>query len=267
MKLFKIENYKYHFKKSIKESKGIIVFIHGFATTSAYHSEFVNRLKDYDYYSLELPGHGFTSIESSKDLTPYKLALHVVKWIELMKFESINLIGHSMGGGIVGMVSTMIPEKIKNLIMVTPMNSSFSFKHINVIKFNPKNNKETLKVQDMLYMDWTKHFKGENDEKIIEETEYQLKHRDNFKKLSRKMSSLSNLLKLRKLEKNINVRSLLIVGKYDGIIDWKSAKKLFSKKNNFKISVFLNSGHLPFIEEPDHYYEIIIGFIQNELKL
>lgn len=267
MKLFKIGNYNYHFQQSAKESKGIIVFIHGFATTSAYHNEFVKRLKDYDYYSLELPGHGFTNVDSPKELSPYNLALHVVKWIELMKFESINLIGHSMGGGIVGMVSTMIPNKIKNLIMVTPMNSKISFKHINVFKFNPKNNKETLKMQDMLYMDWTKHFIDENDIKIIKETEYQLKYRDNFTKLLCRMSSLNNLFKLRKLEKNISVNTLLIVGKYDGIIDWKSTKKLFSKKSNFKISLFLNSGHLPFIEEPDHYYEIIMAFIQNELKV
>lgn len=267
MKLYKIGNYNYHFQEAKKPSKGIIVFIHGFATTSAYHGEFVKRLKDFDYYSLELPGHGFTDIESIKDLSPYNLALHVVKWIELMKFDSINLIGHSMGGGIVGMVSTMIPNKIKNLIMVTPMNSKISVKHINVLKFNPKNNKQTLKMQDMLYMDWTKHFENENDPKILEETKYQLKYRNNFKRLLRKMSSLGNIFKLRKLEKNITSRTLLIVGKYDGIIDWKSTKKLFSKKDNFKISLFLNSGHLPFIEEPDHYYEIIIAFIQNELKL
>lgn len=264
MILENIGNYSYHFQKAKNlPSKGTIVFVHGFATNSSYHNEFVKRLTDYDYYAIELPGHGIGNLETKKDLSPYKLSLHVVKWIELLKLNNFILIGHSMGGGIVGMVSTMIPNKIKKLIMVTPMNSSVNLNLINVFKFIPKNNQETLEMQKMLYKDYTKHFKSENDLEIINETKYQQEHADNFRILRRKMCSPMNLIKLRKLEKKITVPSLLMVGKGDGIINWKSALNLFSNKNNFQLFLFDESGHLPFIEEPDLYYEQIMDFINS----
>lgn len=182
-----------------------------------------------------------------------------------MKFEKINLIGHSMGGGIVGMIATRIPELINKLVMVTPMNSSFSFKLANVFKFVPKNDKQTYEVQKFLYKDAHKFFPEHEDNKLIKkETEYQLKHRSNFKTLRSNMSSLSFRSFLRKSEKNIKVKTLLILGKHDGIIDWKPANKKFSKYDNFTIKVFNDSGHLPFIEESVLYFNTIMEFIKSE---
>lgn len=264
MELLQIQNYHYHFQKAKNKSKGTIVFIHGFATTSEYHNSFANQLKDYDYYALELPGHGFSELDSVDTLHPFQLALKVVEWINLMQLDQFYLIGHSMGGGIVGMVSTMITDKIKKLIMVTPMNSSFSFKLLNIFKFNPKNNKQTFKMQEMLYKNHLDYFNDENHPDIIKETNYQLTHRKNFTKLLSRMSSLSNHNKLKELEQKISIDTLLILGKHDGIIDANSAFKLFSKKPNFTIKVFEDSGHLPFIEEKEKYYNTVIDFIENK---
>ena len=258
-----IDNYHYFYQKAKNEPKGIIVFIHGFATTSSYHMPFVEQLEDYDYYAIELPGHGHTPISSINELSPYNLAIHVVKWIELLKLNNFYLIGHSMGGGISGMVANMIPEKIIKLIMVTPMNSSLSKKLFNVFKFNPKNNKETLKMQEMLFKDYKKFFTSENDPKIIEETNYQLQYKKNFSWLLTRMCGLPNHLHLKKAEKNLKLTILLILGIGDDIIDWESTSKLFTKRNNFSIMIFDNSGHLPFIEESKKYYKTIMNFIKN----
>lgn len=263
MELLEIKDYKYHYQKSKNKSKGTIVFIHGFATMSKYHNGFANLLKDYDYYALELPGHGITEAKDLSVLSPYNLALSVVEWIKLMDFKDFYLIGHSMGGGIVGMVSTMIPELIKKLVMVTPMNSSYSLKLLNIVKFNPKNNKETFEMQKVLYKNHLEFFDNENHPDILEETKYQLEHRNKFVKLLANMSSLSNMITLKKLEKLISVPTLLILGQHDGIIDYKTATKLFGKKQNFKIELFENSGHLPFIEELNKYYNLVISFIES----
>lgn len=263
MKLIETKNFKYHYKKATNKSKGTIVFIHGFATMSKYHDGFANLLTNYDYYALELPGHGITQLNNASVLSPYNLALYVVNWIKEIKLTNFYLIGHSMGGGIVGMVSTMIPELINKLVMVTPMNSSFSFKLINALKFNPKNNMQTFKMQKMLYKNHLDYINDHNHPDVIAETKYQLENRNNFKLLLSKMSSLSNLMTLKRLEKEINVPTLLILGKYDNIIDYKSATHLFSKKPNFTINVFDNSGHLPFIEELDKYYQTVIDFLEK----
>lgn len=181
-----------------------------------------------------------------------------------MKFNQVYLIGHSMGGGISGMIASKVPEMLIKLVMTTPMNSSLSLKLLNVYKFAPKTNKGTYKVKQFLYKDADTHYAdGKDDKKIHLETQYQLKHRENFIALRSSMTSLDNLLELKKTEKNIKVPALLILGKHDGIIDCSAAKKLFSKFDNFTIKVFENSGHLPFIEEPELYYKTIIDFFEN----
>ena len=45
------------------QRRGIIIFIHGYGTTSSYHdlviSDFINA---YDYYTIELSGHGISAL-------------------------------------------------------------------------------------------------------------------------------------------------------------------------------------------------------------
>lgn len=261
-----IEGIVYHFKKSeINNPKGVIVFVHGFATTSNYHLNFANQLKDYDYYAIELPGHGYSKLDSKKDLSPYNLALKVIRWIELLKLEDFYLIGHSMGGGIVNIVASKIPEKIIKVVAVTPMNSSFSFKPRNIYKFVPKTLKGTLRMEKIILKEPEKFFPNKlNDEGLIKELNYQKDNRSNFKYLRKNMASLKNLKILKKCEENNFLKTLVLLGKYDQIIDWKSANKRFSKLKNYQLYVFQNSAHLPFWEEPELYKEKVLEFIERE---
>lgn len=265
MELVKNNEFTYYRKMSPNPNAKNIVFVHGFATTSHYHDAFINYVnKDYNYYAIQLPGHGVAPLENKKQLVPYEFAKYVTRWIESMKFENIYLIGHSMGGGIVLMVSTMIPNKIKKLIMVTPMNSSFSFKHLNILKFVPKNHKQTYNMEKIIIWQTERFYKDVNDPKIKQETQYQLKHRDNFKYLRRQMMSPKNMNHLSKAAKKNNLETLMILGKYDRIIDWRSAYKKFKKHPNYKIELFDKSAHLPFWEELDKYATTILNFIENK---
>lgn len=264
LQMYEKDGFKYRFQKAANKSKGTILFIHGYATTSEYHDSFAEQLTDYDYYTFELPGHGFTELQNKEHLAPKVFATMIIDWMKnSMKFDQIYLVGHSMGGGISGMIASKVPEMIIKLVMTTPMNSSLSLKLLNVYKFASKTNKGTYKVKQFLYKDADSYFEGVDDKQIDLETQYQLKHRENFVALRSSMTSLDNHLELKKAEKNINVPALLILGEHDGIIDCSAGKKLFSKFDNFTIKVFHNSGHLPFIEEPELYYKTIIDFFEK----
>lgn len=265
MELIKNKDFVYYQKLSKNPKAKNILFVHGFATTSEYHDGFIKYVeKDYNYYAIQLPGHGVAPLKDKKQLEPYEFAKHVAEFIKFMKFENLNLIGHSMGGGIVLMVSTMVPEKIKKLVMVTPMNSSFAFKHLNILKFVPKNNKQTFRMEKIIVWQTEKFYKDENDEKIKSETTYQLKFRDNFKLLRKRMMSLSNMSHLSKAAKTNKLDTLMIVGKYDNIIYWKSAYNKFKKYPNYKIELFDKSAHLPFWEELDKYARTVLSFLEDK---
>lgn len=264
MELIKTKDFVYFQKLSNKPNAKNIVFVHGFATTSEYHDVFIKYIeKDFNYYAIQLPGHGIAPLKDKKhQLVPYNLAQHVANWIKFMQFKKIDLIGHSMGGGIVLMVATMIPDLIEKLVMVTPMNPSFSFKHLNVLKFVPENNEQTYNMQKLIIWNIDEHFSGIDDKKIADETEYQKKHRENFIHLRKEMMTLKNMKHLKRALKENKLQTLLILGKHDQVIYWKSAYKLFSKYNNYKIVLFENSAHLPFKEETEKYVNTILDFIK-----
>lgn len=263
-KLIKTENFTYYERKSPECNKNII-FIHGFATTSDYHNNFLRHLKNkFNYYAICLPGHGVAEVKDKKILSPLNLAKHIVEWIKFMNLENVYLIGHSMGGGISLLISNMMPNYFKKIVAVTPMNPSFSFKHLNIIKFVPKNKEQTFRMQHFILKDVQKFYKDENDNGIIKETEYQLKNREEFCYLRSNMMKPSNLINLRKAIKNTSYEIMIILGKHDNIIDPKSAFKYFSKFNKFKIVNFENSAHLPFWEEPEKYTKTILEYFEQD---
>lgn len=254
---------------SIQPAKGKIFFIHGYAVNSYYHNNFSDRLQDYDYYAVELPGHGITPLKSKKQLKPYAFALEVVNLINKLNLKDIILMGHSMGGGIAMMVSQMIPERIKKLVIVTPMNSRGTTKIFNFLfKMNPKNERQIDVMYDILMCDY------ENNKNLITEYERQTVMRmqnelkKNFKILKHNMASIDNMVKLNFFEKNLKKPTLLIVGKYDDCINWKTTSKNLSRKNpNIIIYEFQKSGHLPFVEQPEEYFESIMKFIEDEVLI
>lgn len=239
-----------------------IVFIHGYATTSSYFDDCAKLLnEDYDYYSVELPGMGINN-DLSKKLSPYSYAEQIIEWIKEMKFTKINLIGHSMGGGVVNMVAAKIPELINKLISICPMSSAFHFDLINAFSINDTDPDEIYKNSSFLYHDYEQRFPLKNsDPKLIKNLNYQLSIKKNTKKLFRKMCSLSNLIKLAKAERNIVSNALLITAANDKIINAKATNKKLLKNKHFKSYIVENSGHIPFIEKTNETYQVIKNFL------
>ena len=152
--------FDYKFIPAKKEKRGTILFIHGFCVDYKYFVCDQKIAEHYDYYALNLPGHG-----PKNKVQPIKQAMkasfnfdymsdYVIKFIEKMKLNKINLIGHSMGGAISSLVATKIPEKIRKLILVSPMNFASIYTGLTFLtKFFPKNMSAKLKLLKYLYKD------------------------------------------------------------------------------------------------------------------
>ncbi len=260
----------YRFKKATaKKCKGDIFFIHGYAVNSDYHDYFGDLVTDYNYYAIEHAGHGITPLNDKKQLNPYSYALEVVKLIKELNLKDIILMGHSMGGGIAVMVSHMIPELIKKMIIVTPMNSKGTMSIKGAIdflfNFQPKNEKQIDKFYNIIMYDYYRDKSQVTDKEKQQVMKNQRDYKKNFNILKRKMASASNMRRLKKAEKDIEVPTLLIVGKGDGCINAKSTIKNFTKKNkDIQVHTFEKSGHIPFLEETQSYYDVIMNFIEGK---
>ncbi len=259
----------YQFKKATaKKCEGNIFFIHGYAVNSDYHNYFGDLVTNYNYYAVEHAGHGITPLKDNKQLNPYSYALEVVKLIKELGLKDIILIGHSMGGGIAVMVSQMIPELIKKMIIVTPMNSKGTISlrgGINfMFNFQPKNEKQIDKFYNIIMYDYYSDKSRVTDTEKQSVMKNQNAYKKNFNKLKHRMASVANMNKLKKAEKDIPVPTLLIVGEGDGCINAKATIKNFTKKNkDIKVHKFEKSGHIPFLEQTQEYYDLIMKFIEE----
>ena len=152
--------FDYKFIPAKKAKKGTILFIHGFCVDYTYFVCDKQVAENYDYYALNLPGHG-----PKNKIEPIKQAMkssfnfdymsdYVIKFIEEMKLNNIYLMGHSMGGAIVSLVAKKIPEKIKKLVLISPMNFASLYTGITFLtKFFPKDMAGKMKLLKYLYKD------------------------------------------------------------------------------------------------------------------
>jgi triacylglycerol lipase len=152
--------FDFKFIPAKKAKKGTILFIHGFCVDYTYFVCDNEVAENYDYYALNLPGHGSKNkVEATKQAMKSSfnfdyMSDYVIKFIEEMKLDKINLIGHSMGGAIASLVAIKIPEKINKLVLISPMNyaslyTGFTF----LTKFFPKDMPAKLKLLQYLYKD------------------------------------------------------------------------------------------------------------------
>ncbi len=264
----------YRYYQAKKHKKGTIFFIHGFAVNSEYHSNFYERLKDYDYYAVELPGHGITPLKRKTDLYPHKFANKIAKLIRELDLNDIYLIGHSMGGGIAMMVEQLIPQRIKKAVLVTPMNThgTTSIKELNgfLHKFQPKNNEQIDAFYNILMCDYNKNKHLVTQAEIDNVIKLHNDYRDNFNLLKMHMCSPINMTSLAQAERHLPRPTLLITGAHDGCINSKATTNNIKRKNKkygyLETVCFDDAGHIPFLETPDKYYNTIINFLEAKEK-
>lgn len=262
--LIQKENYYFFYKKSKTKSDINIVFIHGFGTTSKYFDSIAQSLSNfYNYYAIQLPGHGIASFNNKKELDPYEYAKYVNNWINMMNLKNIILIGHSMGGGIALMLSLLNNKSINKLICITPMNPNISLKSLNVFKFFSKKKKNKERLKYLLFYNPDKVLSKRTKKDIVDEKEYQNKNGNNFKILRKNMIKFKNYKNLLKSVKQNSKKTLIIIGKHDGIIDPNATYNKFKKYNNYDFEFFEKSAHLPFLEEEQKFIETVIKFINN----
>ena len=263
MQILDSKTMKYSFIpcKNPDDKKGVVVFCHGYAVTSEYFNTTAEWISEhYDYYAVELEGMGITpTIDKPNHLSPWYYAEQLANFIaEDMDLNDIFLIGHSMGGGIVCMTANLIPNRIKSLIMVSPMNSSIHLKLLNSFRIAPTDQKSSWKAAKIIYKYPEKLFpQGENDPMILSEANRQLAIKENTKALMKNMSSLSNNKALKKAEQNLTVQTYLIMCEDDRIIDAGSAFRKMRKNPHITPILVKDSGHVPFVDQFDQFKEIL----------
>jgi pimeloyl-ACP methyl ester carboxylesterase len=245
-----------------------VVFLHGFGM----HKDFWGGLLKY-YSSThrviapDLPGFGeSTRINSSNyDIKSQVKRLHL--FLKKKELKSFHLVGFSMGGGIAAYYSSMYPNNVKSLFLISPYGVSYErksdcFRRLDdsgevILIFKTDEQYERL----MQYAYFSppsipKRFKTY----IIEEIG--AKNRDFHGKIFKDLMKEGRTV-LDGILPKIAANTLLIWGKDDRILDVSCVKTLESGIRQKKIVVFENAGHLVYVDRLKEVAEVYHEFLKN----
>lgn len=225
-----------------------VLVVHGF-TGKLYDNEFlVNKLQlngKFDVFAYTLPGHDKFRLEKVKKEDWVKSVDENIKELIKNHYDTIYLVGHSMGGLIVSMLANNY-KQVKKVVLIAPALSYFSTEQY---KEDLMNFKETILDEDVNYKNlFVKAF--QTSKGSIKEF-HQLVDKNNKKILS------------------IKKRILIIHGDKDEVVPLSSSLDAFKKiKYKKKFMKIIKNGRHNILrgkkkEEVTNYIE---GYLVGGLK-
>lgn len=250
----KINNTTIYYEKHGSKKQSIII-LPGWGDNRKTFYYLINYLKKYfTIYILDYPGFGNSVI--NKTLTIFDYANIINEFVVKLNLENSILIGHSFGGRIISILTTMYNIKYKKIILINVAGlkehkiklffKTIIYKLLKLVKcFLP--NKLKIKYQNYLF----KKF-ASRDYKVLPHNLYK---------------TFQNVVKenLKKYYKQINIDTLIIWGANDTITPLKMGYKLnkLIKKSYLIKLEFLN--HFPYLENPYLVSEIIYNYLKKDI--
>lgn len=246
---------------SSKENAPTIVYCHGVTAPIGNFSSLYEYLEDYDFYEFSLPGHNdFSWVKEELNIS--SLAKKICEWIKSKNLKNIILMGHSMGGGISGLVASRLgPEFIKKLILLAPYNiKCANLKSYLSLKFFLKINSFKL-LQQQLDPNSKKYIANKNFIEFMEN------HQTPMKILIKSLMKISSLKETSKAYKSLLVPTYLITAEKDILVPGKATYRYLQKiikKTQIKAIQMPKATHLLYIDDPETFMFHINNFINDK---
>jgi pimeloyl-ACP methyl ester carboxylesterase len=98
-----------------------LVLLHTIRTQLDYFQYVIPALaKNHTVYALDLPGHGYSSIDTNASYDEPYLRKAVISFIEKQDLKRVTLIGESIGGVLALTVASTQPERISKVVASNP---------------------------------------------------------------------------------------------------------------------------------------------------
>lgn len=263
-----------------------IILIMGFRMSALWwDNDFIMDFVNNGYHVVRLDNRGvgnssFKNDKSNKGFDLSDMALDVIRVIDDLGKEKVNLMGISMGGMIAQIIALNYPERVKKLISLSSTGNFFDseFKPLNLrliinavfIKLKYDFRKERLinqvKKRLELNFELQNNFKNTDKRTIEKVTKIvlfeQLEDRKNAPKLE-----LSQLKAIKKSGsrldelKDLKHETLIIHGENDKLIPLEHAKKYAAVIPNNKFVIMDNYSHIPSHKDFKTIFGLVSEFI------
>jgi pimeloyl-ACP methyl ester carboxylesterase len=253
-----VEGNKIRYLKAGNSKKNLIL-IHGLGASAERWEYVIPKFsKQFTVFVPDLIGFG-QSDKPNVDYTTDFFAKFIYSFLQTLGIDKITLIGSSLGGQIAIEYAVNHQDTLNKLVLVSPSGAM-------------KQSTPALDAYVMaaLYPD---HEIAKNAFAMMTGNNKEINHEivesfvQRMKLPNAKFAFMSTLLGLKhapeittKLEV-IEVPTLVVWGELDPVIPVKYAKDFVKKIRDCRFYQMQNCGHTPYVENPDGFYKIVLGFL------
>lgn len=234
----------------------LLVF-HGGNSTSAYNLLMCRfLLEDFHVYAVDIIGHPGKSDEVCLSHIGYDYGKWAREVIDKLGYDKMPCFGGSFGGGVLGKLLCVAPEKIEKAVLVVPAGISNALPVSSIKMMIPLlqyriTKKEKFLIKTALYMALDKSILGEDTLDIV---------KDSFDNVKTKVGMPTNIQE-KKLS-GYRAPTLVIAAEKDCLFPAKKvlprAKRIFINCKTYELK---GSGHMHVL--PQDIKNVIIDFLKN----
>lgn len=257
-----------------------LVMLHGMlATSDCWHYTFDDLRRDYRVIAPDLPGYGRTD----GWYQPYSLRFYT-HWLagllEHLSLDRVTLIGHSMGGAISVAYTLDNPDRVDRLVLVDGLGMNdripwlsgwrllVRFPHLVAMQITGKFDPHLFRyVQQRIIFDPRR--KARSSIEKMASLNYPHWPRSVFASISLLLIDFATGPRRRRFThqlESLTLPTLITWGRHDGLLPVENACKGKQHIPHAQLKIFENSAHLPMLEEPELFNQIIRHFLTEEVQ-
>ena len=223
-----------------------LLLLHGGLGSIDYFGMVIPELSNhFKVIALDFPGHGRSY---HADTLSYQLQSdYVSEMIDIMRLDSVYLLGCSMGSNVALVLAHDRPDKVKRIISDGGIINAAGSK-IDIIK---RNESITLETLSSSWINWYNSINPQKEklEKLLND--------------SKRMAWELPILSGSKIS-SIKSRTLIMMGDRDGFIKLEHGLELYRSIPNSEFCVIPYGGHCLCNKKPDLVNRIVIDFLTKE---
>ncbi|WP_049319481.1 alpha/beta fold hydrolase [Mammaliicoccus sciuri] len=250
------ENVAIHY--NTKGSGYPIILLHGVFQDMDVFEPLIKKLsKNYQVISIDLRGHGLSDTPHDSRVDDY--ISDIQQLLNALFINSAYVIGLELGATIATGLTYKNPDLINGMVLINPTDDHSTFpynriydRHADEIRTMSDEDKEKylLRFRYKNIKQAKKFVKSHIPSNDLQTMEEEIAVKRSFKDFD-----IISLLP------DIETRTLVISGQYDGKILYSEGKRISELLPNAEFKLFEGSGELPFIEEKDKFIKVLEEFL------
>lgn len=235
-----------------------IILLHGVFQDMDVFEPLIKKLsKNYQVISIDLRGHGLSDTPHDSRVDDY--ISDIQQLLNALFINSAYVIGLELGATIATGLTYKSPDLINGMVLINPTDDHSTFpdnriydRHADEIRTMSDEDKEKylLRFRYKNIKQAKKFVKSHIPANDLQTMEEEIAVKRSFKDFD-----IISLLP------DIETRTLVISGQYDGKILYSEGKRISELLPNAEFKLFEGSGELPFIEEKEKFIKVLEEFL------